>query len=559
LDWLVEKLTERNSTFRWMKAHYLALVSLVAVAALLGVTRLSGPWLESFEAAAYVNRQTAAMRPIFRGNVQGLAQAPRYTIEATAVPTTGRVSGRMTIAYTNRTGVTLSDMAFRLYPNATSVYGGGSLSVTEVARAGTALETTLSQSDTVLEVPLDPALAPGGVVALDLTFTAQVPYGSSRGYGIYDRAAGVLSLAGWYPVLARYEGGWQTPPVIPVGDAMVSEIGLYEVALTVPAGYQVASTGVQVGQESEGGQTTVHLVSGPAWEFAAAIGDQFEVHTAQVGDVTIRFFALPFASPVTTAAETLDAISRALTIYGDLFGPYRFNELDVVDVAVGIGGYEFPGMSYVEAGKRAHASAGAYEYLMVHEVAHQWWYGLVGERPVEEPWLDEAFANYAIALYRERVYGEAARVSLVAYWKGTSTSLPVDSPTTSFGGWSSYRRTVYERGAVFLDSLRREMGDRAFFDLLRLYQERMRYRPGRTETFLATAEEVAGRDLTSFFAPWFDRVKAAVPLPVVGEIGWGSLTARERSPHPKPGRRWIWRSSLSGVEDAGVYNEEKIL
>ena len=503
----------RSNIFRWMKGRYLALAGMA-----VGLAALAGALIPFFSQGgwaplAYLDRQAAAMRPAFQGDLQVLAQVPRYTIEATAVPTTGQVFGKMTVVYKNRTGVRLSDLAFRLYPNATHVYGGGSLTVDTVRRGSMVLETTLSEDGTVLRVPLDPALQPGGTTAVDFTFTAQVPYLSGQGYGIYSRTSSVLSLAGWYPVLARYDGGWQTPAVIPIGDAMVSEIGLYQVSLTVPAGYQVASTGTLVSQESVGGETTLYLVSGPAWEFAAAISDRFEIYTAEVDDVTIRFFALPFASPVTTAAEALQSVSQAFTVYEDRFGAYRFNELDVVDAAVPIGGYEFSGMSYVEASKRVHSAAGEYEYLMVHEVAHQWWYGLVGEHPVEEPWLDEAFATYAIALYRERVQGEAARRSLVAYWGGTATALPVNSSTRDFSGWSSYRRTVYERGALFLDNLRQEMGDEAFFALLHLYQERMCYRVGTTETFLAAAEEVSGRDLASFYAPWFDLAGRSTIVP----------------------------------------------
>ncbi len=499
----------RHKLFRRMKDHYLALAGLaIGLAVLVGMSSLPGPSRDRRDpaAAAYLDRQAAALRPAFRGDVQALAQAPRYTIAATAVPTTGQVSGRVTVAYTNRTGGDLSDLAFRLYPNAAHVYGGGSLTVEEVTRDGAPLETSLSGDGTVLRVPLDPALEPGGVATVRLAFVGQVPRWSGRGYGIYNRARGVLSLAGWYPVLARHDGGWWTPPVPPVGDAMVAEIGLYEVALTVPAGYRVASTGVLVGQERADGWTTLRIVSGPAWEFAAAISDRFEVHTAESDGVTIRFFGLPFGSPVTTAGEALQGVVGAFAAYEERFGPYPFTELDVVDVAVNIGGYEFPGMCYVEAGKRAYAATDEYDYLMAHEVAHQWWYGLVGARPVAEPWLDEGFATYAVALYRERTRGSAARESLVGYWGRTATGRPLDSSPRDFGDWGGYRRTVYERGALFLESLRQEMGDQRFFDLLHLYQERMRYRVGSTGAFLNMAQEVAGRDLTSFFDPWFDAV-----------------------------------------------------
>ena len=134
--------------------------------------------------------------------------------EAIIDPESGSVVGQMRLAYTNTTGETLTDLAFRLFPNAETIYGGGSLSVAGVEQAGTVLESKPSEDGTILHVRLARPLAPGGTAGLDLAFNAQVPSQTSQGYGVFNRALGVLCLAGWYPVLAAYgDDGWDTPPV----------------------------------------------------------------------------------------------------------------------------------------------------------------------------------------------------------------------------------------------------------------------------------------------------------------------------------------------------------
>ena len=245
--------------------------------ALIGLATLAAA-PEPAASDAFLARQAAALRPAFRADLEALADAPRYTIEASIDPELGSVAGAMRLDYTNTTGETLTDLAFRLFPNAESIYGGGSLSVTSVARAGTPLESESSGDGTVLWVPLERPLAPGASLWLDLTFSAQVPARTSQGYGIFNRALGVLTLAGWYPLLAVYgEDGWDTPPVPATGDAMFAETSFYEVMLTTPAGYQVVSTGTAVGQEEGPAGVTWHLVSGPVREFAIGISDRFDL------------------------------------------------------------------------------------------------------------------------------------------------------------------------------------------------------------------------------------------------------------------------------------------
>jgi hypothetical protein len=174
---------------------------------------------------AYLERQAAALQPAFRNDLEALADAPFYIIQTSINPESGSVSGQMRLRYTNTTGETLSELAFRLFPNAQTIYGGGSLSVEKVAQGAIALKTDLSEDRTVLRVQLRRPLSPGQSVWLDLTFNAQVPAQTGQGYGIFNRALGVLCLAGWYPVLAVYDGDWQTPPVPATGQWWMPTMG----------------------------------------------------------------------------------------------------------------------------------------------------------------------------------------------------------------------------------------------------------------------------------------------------------------------------------------------
>ncbi len=480
-----------------------------SLALLLVVVGVMGPVHNPPATHAYLERQAVALQPAFREELDALAQAPRYVIKASVEPETGSVAGQMRLFYTNTTQSVLYDLAFRLFPNAETIYGGGSLSVDRVTQGGIALRSELSEDQTVLRTPLAHPLEPGRMVVLELTFKAQVPARTRQGYGIFNRALGVLSLAGWYPVLATYDDGWQTPPVPPTGDAMQAETSLYEVSLTIPAGYEVISTGTLLRQEYSLQGVTWHLVSGPAREFAVAISDRFQKLETRAGEVTLRLYTLPAVEPAVAAAEAVDILANTFKAYVDRFGPYPFVEFDLVEAVVPIDGYEFSGMVYVDYAIRTQETREDYRYIVAHEVAHQWWYGLVGNHTVNEPWLDESFATYATVINLEDTESAQAGQRLLAYWRRTDgprgrQDPPINSSTLGFASWNPYHATVYSRGAIFLHQLRREMGDEKFFELLKRYQRAYRYQIATTGDFFGSAEDVAGRDLDPLFEAWFE-------------------------------------------------------
>lgn len=461
-----------------------------------------------------MQRQAQALRPAFNDDLRALEAAPRYTIHATLNSEQRILEGELTVVYTNRSPSAIDELVFRLFPNATTIYGGGRLEVGEVSVAGRGVEPGLSDAATALHVPIDTPLQPGSTVSAELAFRASVPAETQQGYGIFNQAGGVTTLAGWYPILAPYADGWQVTPVPAVGDALWAETSLYEVALTVPTDVTVVSTGTIIEQIEGNGATTFRIVSGPAREFAAAMSSRFERHTRQVGDTTLAVYALPTADAATSPSTTAEIAAAAFKVYVDRFGPYPYAEFDVVEAVIPIGGYEFTGMVYVDFGLRVRGSGSSYRYIVAHEVAHQWWYNLVGNDVVDEPWLDESLVSYAATVYLEQAVGQPEARGLIAAWVDqygypTEGDPPVNSSASRFAGWPTYRAATYYHGALFLDNLRQEMGDEAFFDLLRRYLQRYRYAIATTRDFLSLAQEgsgtsSAGADLTSLFARWFD-------------------------------------------------------
>ena len=87
--------------------------------------------------------------------------------------------------------------------------------------------------------------------------------------------------------------------------------------------------------------------------------------------------------------ESLDAGVKAVKAFSDMIGPYPYPTLSVVQTDFFIGGMEYPNIVLIDQSMYDESEAGMLEYVIVHEVGHQWFYGVVGNDQVMEPWLDE--------------------------------------------------------------------------------------------------------------------------------------------------------------------------
>ena len=106
--------------------------------------------------------------------------------------------------------------------------------------------------------------------------------------------------------------------------------------------------------------------------------------------------------------KALDWAAEALTIYQREFGAYPYRELDIVETATTAGGIEYPGLVVVASRLYSDPKRQTFfESATVHEVAHQWWYNVVGNDQVNHPWLDEALTQYATYRYFQGAYGDA--------------------------------------------------------------------------------------------------------------------------------------------------------
>jgi hypothetical protein len=461
----------------------------------------------------------------------GLDAAPRYTISLTLGSDGRTFQGYQDVAYTNVTSATLDSLVFRLLPNGGRSYGDGSLAVSQVQVNGAPVEAQNQPDTSVLQLRLPQPLPPGSQARIQMKFNGTVPldFGQTEqtaGYGIFNFThqaetgennkpalpGGVTTLANSYPILAVYQpDGWRLDPVSSLGDSVFSQAAYYTVTLDAPAGWIPAATGVGVSSRVDGAQLQTTFVSGPARDFFLALSPDFTVASQQAGSVKVNSYSLP--GDEAGGKRALQVAVDSLQIYNQKFGLYPSQELDIVETPLRYAsGVEYPGIVLIGSNLYQNPGNPAFSVTVAHEVAHQWWYNVVGNDVFRQPWLDEALTSYSSALYLEANGGQPAVDGLSEYWQDryqrSAQKGKDDRVSETLAHFESlddpgvYGAIVYAKGALFFETLRQEIGDQAFFQALQHYYQDNHFQIADASALLADLEQAAGRSLQEFYKKW---------------------------------------------------------
>jgi hypothetical protein len=345
-------------------------------------------------------------------------------------------------------------------------------------------------------------------------------------YGLYSFSNGTASLANWYPILARREQG-DIDLEIPgsQGDITNFEVGNYRLKVTAPRHVVVAASGVFVGKKDEAETSTHEFVGSGLRECTINASARYEVSKRKVDSTTIYSFYYPEDS--SAGARALDAAEKALTIFNRDFGPYPYRELRIVEAPIGgsAGGMEYSGLvtiaqqfyskfdlSSIPILQKLNLDSmkpqmeklisGQLEWVVAHEVAHQWWHGIVGNNEKELPFVDESLTNFSTYHYMASRYGE--KIGKQVAFQQLHMTYQLDrlnggadgsliKSAASFGTPMSYGGQIYSKGALHYIALKDLLGDDLFFSVLREYVKRNRFSIVGVDAFDETLADVLSR------------------------------------------------------------------
>jgi len=406
---------------------------------------------------------------------------PYYEIEAKYTESPRTISGTEKLQYVNAEDRPMTELKFQVWTNEdVFTERGGGTQVRNATVDGEKARLKLKGTAFTLELP-EP-MPVGDTADISFEFETSIPEIEAP-FGHYQ---GVSSLGVWYPMLAVYdEDGWNISPPTDFGEPYFAGASNYKVSLTLPKDLSPAATGIETESERVGEFRTFTYEAEAVRDFALAIGDNFAVESRKVGDTTVNVHYRPESA--FRATRTAELAAASLQTFSEIYGPYPYKELEIVDAPL-ITGTEYSGLTFVSI---ANSEDYIFDTVVPHEVAHQWWYVKVGSDQFESPWLDESLATYSEWLFT----GDAD----TRFPTLLEPYAPLDSPVDAFPDTGTYQNTIYVYGAQLYRDLAYEIGQETLFAGLRTYANQNDHKITTAEDLVQTLSEAAGEDLWPFF------------------------------------------------------------
>ncbi|MBK9090018.1 MAG: M1 family metallopeptidase [Holophagales bacterium] len=472
-----------------------------------------------------------------------------YRIEAAWDGEQKTLVGRETVTFVNRTSRELPDVVLHLYLNGfrntrSTLWrglpppsGSAAFGFCELKRValpdGTDLTRRISfetpagdnpDDRTLARVPLPRPVRPGETLVLEVDFESRLPRGVLR-TGWKDD----FVFAGqWFPKLAKAtDAGWRGRP-FHSSTEFFADFGSYDVTLLLPAEVKgkVAVTGRVVEEADDAAERVrVRAHAEDVHDFAFSFSPRFEVRKETVAPKGLpRVDVLLFLQPDHRRSREryLRAAREGLALFGTWLTPYPYPVLTIVDPPTGSGAeaMEYPTLFTGATAWLSPAAGGEPGAVTLHELAHQWFQGMLASDETSEAHLDEGLVSWISARATTRIFGtpspvvEAFGVPIpmrslkrplpegesqdALDQAAFSRSDPVLRETWRSLDDAAVRTNAYSRTALLLESVARTSGEQPLFAAIREYARRFAFRHPTTGDFLGVLGEVAGpeaRDL----------------------------------------------------------------
>ncbi|OQR53459.1 M1 family metallopeptidase [Bacillus sp. CDB3] len=457
-------------------------------------------------------------------------ERPQYQIEAKLDHQLHSIQASETVSFKNKYGQNLNDLVFHLYPDSynkletmsnmhakptpewlselkkqyptvTEKDYLGDIEVTSVTIQGEKVSYT--QENQVLKIQLAKPLQSNQFVDVKIDFTVKIPFGFQR----MNYRDDFYSITKWYPILAMYdqkERKWDENPYHPDGESDYSEFSDYKMKLTVPKEMTVAATGTE--KESIHHNEKVIQVNAPnVREFVFFASPHYTKETRKIAGVIVNsYYDKRNPQGKEIALSGLSSVEEAMPFFNQKFGQYSYPEFDIMETRIIGAPMEYPTIvqlgDYSEDGARANKA-------LVHELAHQWFYGMIGNNPYHDPALDESFTTFADIYFKEYdTKGKSGFKKSLSYSEEVIKEMSgaINRPLSQYpkGDYGNY---VYGKGYIPLIDLYYKVGEKKFDQIMKTYFAQNRFTNATFTNFFEAVNQVAGKEIRDYMEGAFTK------------------------------------------------------
>lgn len=460
-----------------------------------------------------------------------------YHMDVRYEPEENKLKGKQTLTWTHPGKKSVNELYFHLYPNAFASNdttfmkesggrlrsdpmpddGYGSMTITSVKTTeGLALTHRLQfvqpddgniKDHSLAKLRLPKPIKSGESVTIHLEFEVELPKIFAR----MGTTENFIMAGQWFPKISVYEPtglrgraeeGWNLHQYHGNSE-FYSNFGIYSVRIRVPENYIVAATGfpTKPAQKSNG-EKIYQFYADDVHDFAWSASPNFvtaeEAFSAPgVPGVRIKLYLDPAHKDL--KERYFDAAKSALASFGKWYGTYPYSTLSIVvppESGNGAGGMEYPTL-VTAFGAKNDSPGYELERTVIHEIAHQYFYGMIASNEFEEAWLDEAFATYAEERVMEKEYGITSNTA--AQGASITSPAPLKMESWKYSSHENYALNVYTRGKLVLQGIERQVGPQMMGKIMHTYAQKYRFKHPTTSDFQKVVEQVSQTSWQSYF------------------------------------------------------------
>lgn len=435
---------------------------------------------------------------------------------------------KQTLSYTNRSQNNLDKLMLHLYPKSfrqgagSSVvsnlnyskcyYNGetfGDIEITTLKVNNIDTEIIIEgNDDDILSVPFCDQLSIDNSSEIYLEYVVTLPNINHR-FGYNENT---INMGNFYPIACVYEeNSFVTDSYHYNGDPFYSDMANYNVTITIPSDYKLASTGNISSSNNNNNSTSYNISARTVRDFAFVISDNFKIVSDTINDIKVNYYYYNNQYP----EECLQAGRDAIETFSRLFGEYPYNVINIVEAGFVHGGMEYPNMVLISDEVDVQSD---YINVIVHEVAHQWWYGLVGNNEYNYGWLDEGLTEYSTLLFYEE--NPSYNVDTKELIKNTTNSFvtfvevykkvfdkadtTMNRKLNEYNNESEYVYIAYVKGMLIFDNIRELIGKEKFIKCVQQYFKDNKYSNATPDNLITSFEKASSMPLREVFESWID-------------------------------------------------------
>lgn len=493
-------------------------------------------------------------------------QEVNYVINVTLDDKLHTLSGNVKFDYTNNSPDTLKEIYIHIWPNAyknsetplvkqqlsngtTDLFFAddeerGYMDGLQFTGNGKSINFQYTAVDYGKIILTDPIL-PGAKVTFSTPFFVKIPDARFSRLGHKDQA---YYISQWYPKPAVYDAtGWHPMSYLDIGE-FYSEFGSFEVHITLPSNYVVCATGELQDKDelawlnlkamdnssvsdnsippSDINTKTLDYKQSGIHDFAWFADKRYQV---QKGSLILpeshrRVDTWAFYTPAHAAIwkRATEYINRAVVNYSQWNGDYIYSSCSVAEGSLAVSdGMEYPMVTLVNS----HDTL-SLESVIVHEVGHNWFQGMLASNERDNPWMDEGMNSFNELRYMLQQYppkkndninelyifgGALSRffgfdaMSHKDSWQleyniaaSTRSDLSSSLPSESYN-WLHYGISIYRKPALSFYYLKQYLGEEDFDRCMHNYFRRWNSKHPHPEDVKKVFEEFSGKKLDWFF------------------------------------------------------------